>query len=199
MTRTRLSTDARRAQLIDSGLQLFGSRPYDEISMDDVADDAGVSHGLVYRYFADKRDLYLAVLQSVAEAMIAATTIDPERSPAERLLSGLDAYLRYAEQYPAGYTALIAGGNGNDEAVRDLCEQARWRGLGEIVATLGIDEPSAELKVVLRGWQGFQEGATIEWLKRRDLDRDRLLALIAGSLAASLSLAGLDVAAVAAG
>jgi len=191
-TRTRLATSERRAQLIDAGLKLFGTRPYDDISMDDLAGKAGVSHGLVYHYFPDKRQLYIAVLRSVAEQMLAATVADMTKSPLERLDAGLRAHLAFAESYSAGYTALMSGGNGNDEEIRALCEEARWQGLDEIARSIGIDQPGPKLRVALRGWAGFQEGAILEWLKRRDLDRAELIAVLARALAAALAIAGLD-------
>src|SRR6266545_7440974 len=192
-TRTRLATDRRRAELTEVGLRLFGSRPYDDVSMDDVAKEARVSHGLVYHYFPDKRSLYLAVLQWEAAQMLAAIAPDPTKSPLERLHEGLRAHLAFAEDYPAGYAALMSGGNGNDEEVRDFCEEARWNGLEEIVRTIGVERPSPALRVALRGWAGFQEGAIIEWLKQRDLNRDELLDLLARTLAEVLKLAGMRV------
>jgi AcrR family transcriptional regulator len=186
--RTRLETDERRAQLVEVGLRLFGTRPYDEVSMDDVAREAGVSHGLVYHYFSDKRRLYIAVLRWVADEMLAATVADPSKPALERLYDGLRAHLAFAERYAPGYTALVSGGNGNDDEVRALCEHARWQGLEEITRSLGIEEPSPSLRVALRGWAGFQEGAIVEWLKRRDLDREELLDLLAQALVSILDV-----------
>lgn len=189
--RTRLDTDRRRAQLLEVGLREFGGRPYDEVSIDDIARAAGVSRGLVYHYFPDKRRIYLAVLRWVAEQMMAANVSDPGKPPLERLYDGLRAHLAFAEEHAAGYIALMGGGNGNDEEVRALCEEFRWRGLEEIMRSLQIEEPSPALRIALRGWVGFQEGALIEWLKRRDLEREELLDLLARALGAALTLAGL--------
>lgn len=188
--RTRLDTDRRRAQLLDVGLREFGSRPYDEVSIDDIAQAAGVSRGLVYHYFPDKRRIYLAVLRWVAEQMMEATVAEPSKPPLERLYDGLRAHLAFAEEHAAGYTALMSGGSGNDEEVRALCEEFRWRGLEEIMRSLQIEAPSPALRVALRGWVGFQEGALIEWLKRRELEREELLDLLAETLGAALALAG---------
>jgi AcrR family transcriptional regulator len=188
-TRTRLTTDSRRAQLLEVALELFGSRPYGDLTMDEVAAAAGVSHGLVYHYFPDKRSLYLAVISHVGEQMLAANTADLAAPLEERLRAGLEAHLQFAAAYPEGYTALIAGGNGSDERVRALCEELRWRGLAEILRTLEIDDPSPRLRVALRGWAGFQEGAIIEWLKGRDLEQEQLLDLLSQALGAALASA----------
>jgi AcrR family transcriptional regulator len=65
--RTRLPREARRAQLIESAAGTFLHRGYDGTSMEDVAQDAGVSRLIIYRIFASKHDLYRAVLQSVLD------------------------------------------------------------------------------------------------------------------------------------
>ena len=44
----RLSTDARREQLLASGARLLAQRPYDEVSIEEIARAAGVSKGLLY-------------------------------------------------------------------------------------------------------------------------------------------------------
>ena len=54
--RSRLSTDARREQLLDAGAELLGRRPYDEVSIEEIATAAGVSKGLLYHYFPTKQD-----------------------------------------------------------------------------------------------------------------------------------------------
>jgi len=187
-----LETTKRRQQLVEVGLELFGARPYDEISMDDVAEAAGVSHGLVYHYFSDKRDLYLAALRFVGEQLLAATTADLDRPLLERLYQGMGAHLAFAEQYAPAYVALMSGGNGSDAEVRALCEEFRWRGLEEITRSLGIERPSPRLRIALRGWAGFQEGAVLEWLKERGLPRDQLLDLLAQALRDALASAGVD-------
>ena len=167
--------------------------------MDDVATRAGISHGAVYHYFPDKRSLYLAVIADVASEMVAATVVDPDRPGEERLWDGMKAHLQFAERYPHAYATLMSGGNGSDEEVRALCEEFRWQGLSEIVRALGIDEPSHRLRIALRAWHGFQEGAIIEWLKDPVLPRDQLLTMMAEALRAALKIGGIEVAANSAG
>ena len=65
--RARLLVDERRAQLLSLGLQLFGERSYDEVSIDELAREAQISKGLLYHYFPTKRDLYVAGLQATDE------------------------------------------------------------------------------------------------------------------------------------
>lgn len=185
----RLDTQSRRSHLIAVGLELFGGTPYDRVSMADVARSAGVSEGLVYHYFSNKRDLFIGVLEQVLDDLLQATQATATaKSPRERLIAGLQEHLGFAERFPEAYSMLLQGGNGVDREVRELCEQARWTGLEEIIRSSGISDASPRLKVALRGWSGFQEGAIVEWLKQRDLERSELVDMLADALMAALQI-----------
>lgn len=185
----RLDTETRRSHLIAVGLELFGATPYDQVSMADVARSASVSEGLAYHYFSSKRDLFVSVVNRVLEDLLEATRVRATaQSPRERLDAGLGAHVSFAERFPQAYSMVVQGGSGVDREVRELCEQARWAGLEEIIRSSGIADPSPRLKVALRGWSGFQEGAIIEWLKRRDLEESELVDLLADALMAAVEI-----------
>ena len=193
-TRTRLGTDERREQLLRAGLELFGSRPYGDVGTAELAEAAGVSHGLLFHYFGDKRRYYVEVLRWVAEDLLSAQAAGEDPSPWERLHAKLGAQLDFAERYTVGYRALVSGGNGADDEIEELAEEARWRSIRLIADALEINEPEPRLRIALRGWQGFTEGAITEWLKHRDLSRDELISLLAGELVATLKRLGVDLA-----
>lgn len=190
-TRTRLSTDERRGQLLRLGLEFFGNRPYGDVATADIAREAGVSHGLLFHYFGDKRRYYVEVLRWVADDLLSAQAAGDDATPWERLQAKLRAQVEFAERYTVGYRALIGGGNGADEEVSELAESARWRSIRLIADALDIDSPPPRLRIALRGWQGFTEGAIVEWLKRRDIGADELVELMAHELVTTLK--GLDV------
>lgn len=50
-TRVRLKPEERRTQLINIGLRLLVDRPIHEMSIDEVAAEAGISRGLLFHYF----------------------------------------------------------------------------------------------------------------------------------------------------
>jgi AcrR family transcriptional regulator len=191
--RTRLPTDERREQLLRAGLEAFGTQPYGNVSTAEIARQAGISHGLLFHYFGDKRHYYLAVLRWVADDLLSAQGAGEDPSPWERLHAKLRAQVDFADSYAAAYNALISGGNGADEEVVALVEGARWRSIRLIADALDIGEPEPRLRIALRGWQGFTEGAIAEWLTRRDLARDDLVALMAQELVATLKRAGVDL------
>ena len=61
---------ARRASLIELGRRAFAERSYDEVTTQFLAESGGMSMGLLYRYFGDKRGFYLACLQDAAGELL---------------------------------------------------------------------------------------------------------------------------------
>jgi AcrR family transcriptional regulator len=68
--RRRLSSEARRGELLDSALREFGSRGYYLTQMEHVAATAGVSKALVYQHFPSKEELFAAVTAQVVEGFM---------------------------------------------------------------------------------------------------------------------------------
>ena len=52
----------RKKQVIKEAARLFSAKRFDEVLMDDIAQQAGVGKGTIYTYFADKEELYFAVV-----------------------------------------------------------------------------------------------------------------------------------------
>src|SRR5262245_17758744 len=124
--RVRLETDERRTQLLALGIRLFAERTYDEISMDDLARDAGVSKGLVYHYFKTKRDFYVAGLREIARDLLdKTTTMAPDLPPIDRVRRGIDAFLDHAAAHARPFVALLRGGIGSDPEVASVIEETR--------------------------------------------------------------------------
>jgi len=61
--RVRISAPERREVIFRSAGRLFGERGYDGTRLDDVAAAAGVTKPMVYRHFASKKALYMALLE----------------------------------------------------------------------------------------------------------------------------------------
>ncbi|HSY14713.1 MAG TPA: helix-turn-helix domain-containing protein, partial [Jatrophihabitantaceae bacterium] len=68
----RLPRSARRKQLLAAAQQVFVAQGYHAAAMDDIAERAGVSKPVLYQHFPGKLELYLALLDTQAEALSAA-------------------------------------------------------------------------------------------------------------------------------
>jgi len=60
--RRRLGRDATTAAILDAAEQFFHERDYEDVTVRDIAEQAGVSHALVHQYAGSKEDLFRAVL-----------------------------------------------------------------------------------------------------------------------------------------
>ena len=60
---TRLPAKERKAAVLECACGMFSSGSYRGTTTADIAREAGVTEPILYRHFASKRDLYLAVLE----------------------------------------------------------------------------------------------------------------------------------------
>jgi AcrR family transcriptional regulator len=196
--RTRLDVEERRAQLVALGLQLFSGRAYDEVSIDEVAQAAGISKGLLYHYFQTKRDFYVAAIREAARQLLSRTLAFGDLPVQERPRAALDAYLSYVERQGKAYAALYRGGIGSDAEVIAIIEGTRTSILEDILASLPFPERPPTLRLSLRGWIGFVEATSLEWIERRSMDRAALRDLLAELFVAVVATALKHAAAAAA-
>jgi AcrR family transcriptional regulator len=85
----------RRGQLIDAAARLMERDGFHSVSMQALADEAGVSVGLIYKYFGNKEDLLLAVIVNVLDAFaerVPAAIAGAGDDPVNRIVAGFGAY-----------------------------------------------------------------------------------------------------------
>lgn len=164
-----MTTEERREQLLAVGRALFMEHPYDQVSMDDVAQRANVSKALIFHYFSTKRDLYLELVKRSSDELLVATFVAEEMSPFERLTEGLERYLKFVEENAEGYVALLTSGVGVDPDVCAVVESVRTtladRILNKLPPELAPNGASAATTIAVRGFIGFVEAASVCWLQ----------------------------------
>ncbi|HWL88117.1 MAG TPA: hypothetical protein VNO21_20080, partial [Polyangiaceae bacterium] len=84
----------------------------------------------------------------------------------------LDAYFDYVERHAQGYAALLRGGIGSDPEILKIVDSTRAHILRRIRTELpeGARE-SAVVRAALRGWIGFMEAISLDWIDHRDVPR----------------------------
>jgi len=70
----------KRQQIMVAAEALFSRRRFHEITMDEVAREAGVGKGTIYRYFADKEELYFEVVLAGHDALCATVEAEAART-----------------------------------------------------------------------------------------------------------------------
>jgi AcrR family transcriptional regulator len=181
--------DERRAQLLELGMALFGSRSYEEVSIDDIARSADISKGLLYHYFGSKRGFYVATVRAAADELLARTAPDPSQPPPVRVRAGLLAYLAFVEEKATAYAALMRSGLGTDPELAEIVEDTRTAIVERVLEGLSLARPRPLFRLSARAWVGAVEASSLDWLDRRDVSREDWVRMLLALLAASLSTA----------
>jgi AcrR family transcriptional regulator len=192
--RIRLSPDERRSQLLDLGVRLLATRSLDELSIDLLAEEAGISRGLLYHYFGSKHDFREAVVRRAADDLIAQTAPPVDGEPLERMLVSVTAYLDYVVANYEGYLSLVKGAASGNEALRGIYEEARSALTDRIFregAQSEIIPDTALTRMVVRGWSAFTEELVLAWVAEPgEVTREELIGVLAGSLPALIESTG---------
>jgi AcrR family transcriptional regulator len=196
-TPARMTTDKRREQLLTVGVELLGRRGHDEVSIEEIAEAAGVSKGLLYHYFPTKKDFVLAVLARGQEQLAARLSPDPDLDPAPQLDLSLDAFLDYVEDHATAYTAIFRRGGGGDPDIAAALDAGREEQMETMLAGLArwreapfSTERTPALETAVQGWTFFVEGAVLRQLERGGLDRAELRAMLRAALVGAVVAAG---------
>jgi AcrR family transcriptional regulator len=176
----------RRAELVEAAVVAIG-RHGPALGMDDIAAEAGVSKPVIYRYFTDKADLYLAVGQHVATGLLQQITaqLSEGRMPRESLTAAIDAYLELIENAPDVYRFVVSRPfldrptDAASNLVHDyesLIAEAVARTVGEQLRAAGLDSGGAEPWAY--GLVGAVRAAGEWWLERHSMTRAALTAYL---------------------
>ena len=193
-TRTRLSPAERRSQLLDLGVRLLATRSVDELSIDMLAEEAGISRGLLYHYFGNKHDFHEAVVRRAADDLIAQTAPPASGDPIQRLAASMEAYLSYVENNYEGYLSLVKGAVGGNDTLRAIYDESRAaltdRIFSEDAQGLLIKD-TAVTRLLVRSWSAMSEELVLAWVADPgDVTRERVLELLTSSLPALVAASG---------
>jgi AcrR family transcriptional regulator len=163
--------------MVDAALRAIRRRG-PGLTMDDIAAEAGVSKPIVYRVFADKADLYLAVGSRVAQGVVGEVTAELEarHGPRDLVYAVVDAYLRVLEADPDVYRFVVQRSFADRPVERDplsdysaLVVAHLSRLIGERLRAGNLDSGGAE------PWAhaivGMVQAAGDWWLERRSMTR----------------------------
>jgi AcrR family transcriptional regulator len=193
--RTRMSPEVRREQLLDLGLQLLSTRSLEELSIDLLADKAGISRGLLYHYFGSKHEFHEAVVRRAADEVVRVTAPAPTGTPLERLAGSLEAYVDYVLANYEGYSSLVRGAASGNPALREIYEETRSALTDRIfhsagrdgLAELGVRDTPA-VRLMARGWSAMTEEVVLEWVRTGcRVPKEELLGMLTAALPAVLS------------
>jgi AcrR family transcriptional regulator len=193
---TRLPRSARRKQLLAAAQEVFVAQGYHAAAMDDIAERAGVSKPVLYQHFPGKLELYLALLDTHCEAIVAkvqaAMTATSDNK--ERVRGAVQAYFDFVDHESEAFRLVFESDLRNEPAARERVERAERESIEAIADTImsdtGVNRDHAE--VLAAALVGSAHTAARFWLAggRRvaKADAEALLAALAWRGIASFPL-----------
>jgi AcrR family transcriptional regulator len=165
---TRLPRSARRKQLLEAAQEVFVAQGYHAAAMDDIAERAGVSKPVLYQHFPGKLELYLALLDTHCDAIVAKIrkAMSASSENKQRVAGAITAYFEFMDHESEAFRLVFESDLRNEPAVRERVERVE-RGCVEaitdtIMADTGVSRARAEL--LAAGLCGAAEVAARFWL-----------------------------------
>ena len=165
-TGRRLSGEQRRAQLLRVARYLFARQGFSSTTMDEVAEQAGVTKPLLYQHFDSKKGLYIELVDEIAHRVLKAVAIATAEAegPRQQVEFGLRAYFEILVEDTDAFRLLYDRNHGGDDdlgrAVRRV-EHALVEGVDPLVDA-GLDQRHRHL--IAAAMVGMTEGASISWM-----------------------------------
>ncbi|NUL45679.1 TetR/AcrR family transcriptional regulator [Cellulosimicrobium funkei] len=118
-------SDARTRQLLTAAARLMERSGSHDVSMQAVAEEAGVSVGLIYRYFGNKQELVQAVIVGVLDEMarLIPEALEPEADPVRRIAAAFAAYCSVVRDNLQAVLLTYRESNTLDEKGRQLIKE----------------------------------------------------------------------------
>jgi AcrR family transcriptional regulator len=177
---------ARRLELIEAAMEAIREHGAN-VGMDQIARAAHTSKPVIYRYFADKADLYRAIVAQTAASLVGRilAALDGVTEPRAEIAAGVEAFLAMLEQDPELYRVAISHRSDVvDDVVRDYTgsiSEIITQRLREHLTTQGRDPAAATPWGI--AMVGFIRAAGDWWVDHRDaMTRDDLAAYLTALL-----------------
>ena len=120
-----LADERRRRSCSSSASRLLATRSLDELSIEVLAEEAGISRGLLYHYFGNKQEFHAAVVRRAVDDLSRRPPRRPTGEPLEQLLVSLAAYVDYVVANYEGYVSLVRARRRWHDELRAIYEEAR--------------------------------------------------------------------------
>ena len=159
----------RRELILSAASRAFASRPYEEVSLAEIAEEAQASEALVHKYFANKAGTYAQVLQRAADELAERTRRAADALPAgssarDRVRASILTYLDFIAERSPGWMAyqILAGHEPGEAAqVRQAARESAVEALADVVGgSHGYRDEFA-----LWGYLGFLDDACPRWVR----------------------------------
>lgn len=181
----RLPRKERRAQLLESALEVFVAQGYHAAAMDDIAERAGVSKPVLYQHFPGKLDLYLALLDESCSTVIASCREALASTPdnKHRVAATVKAFYEYVAHDTGAFRLVFESDLTSEPAVRAQVERVTAE-TADLVAEVIADDtglPAEAAKLLAVSLVGMAQVSARFWLaEAQGITLDDAVALVSG-------------------
>ena len=182
--RKRLTAEERRAEILSAAVRAFAVEGYDKTSMDRIAVLTKVTKPVLYDHFPSKKALFLTVLESIRDGLIAKGKVIAEAGddPEQKFRRAVDAFLQFIEQQPDAARVLLTVPRG-DAAAAKISREVQAGASAGIAALLAIVMPGSPPWRLQAAAEFLKEGlhAVAEWwLENPGPSREELVDVVTG-------------------
>jgi AcrR family transcriptional regulator len=180
----RLPRKARRAQLLDSALEVFVAQGYHAAAMDDIAERAGVSKPVLYQHFPGKLELYLALLEQSSDRIIDATreALASTHDNKLRVLATMQVFYDYVANAQGAFRLVFESDLTNEPAVRQQVDRVLSTCADEITKVIHEDTglPDEASRLLAASLVGMAQVSARYWLDTEgEIDQTEAAQLVA--------------------
>jgi AcrR family transcriptional regulator len=185
--RTRLAREDRMEQTLSAAHELFAERGYAAVKMDEIAAAVGVTKPLLYNYFGNKEQLYIACMERAGDALIAtiAEAVGKTANPGDALGAGVRAFFAFLDSDRAAWAVLFDETLPHGGEVFDRVAEYRGR-IAELVSGALLaqlpdrrrDAARIEVEALSTALLGAAEALARWWLRTEAIGPEDAAALL---------------------
>jgi len=183
----RMPRVARRAQLLDSALEVFVAQGYHAAAMDDIAERAGVSKPVLYQHFPGKMELYLALLEQSSDRIIDATrhALASTHDNKTRVLATMQVFYDYVANAQGEFRLVFESDLTNEPLVRAQVDRVTSECSEEIAKVIHEDTglPDEASRLLAVSLVGMAQVSARFWLEGDGAIDQNVAAQLVASLA----------------
>jgi AcrR family transcriptional regulator len=182
----RWEPDAR-GRLLQAAVQLYGERGFEQTTVAEIAERAGLTERTFFRHFADKREVLFAGAGALQDLLVGAVAKAPAGlAPIEAAVAGIEAAaaaIQAAGELARARQSIIAASPELQE--RELIKLASLAsGLADALRERGVDEPAASLaaeasiavfRIAFERWLDQTRQQDLSQLMRESLEQLRAI------------------------
>jgi AcrR family transcriptional regulator len=176
--------NARRAQLLESALEVFVAQGYHAAAMDDIAERAGVSKPVLYQHFPGKLELYLALLDQSCDTIVerCREALVSTEDNKQRVAATMDVFYDYVANAHGAFRLVFESDLTNEPAVRERVDRVTRDCAEAITEVIHTDTglPAEQSRLLSVSLVGMAQVSARFWLDSKGgVDRGEAAELVA--------------------